>query len=184
MPSPTDAAWLQALFEGVDAARAEAEREWGADRLAVLVPDDLRTRLRTAQARWRTAYEASWDAPVLTADLKAEVQKRADVMRRAWPALVAAAVEAGHRPLVPDVWEVVLADGTVAAFVRTADEARHVVASGRALAVFTMDEVANLIDAMGSALKDAKVYFPGATVIQSRQVARPDWVRHGDPIPF
>jgi hypothetical protein len=37
MPSPTDSATLQAIFEGVEHARSEAEAAWGAERLPLLV---------------------------------------------------------------------------------------------------------------------------------------------------
>jgi hypothetical protein len=180
MPSPADCATLQAIFEGVDQARAEAEREWGAERLPALVDDELRAKFRRQQTRWSTAYQDAWAAPILTRSHLDAVTSAAGGMKRAWAALTAAACEAGHRPLHPDVWETTLADGTVVAVVRTNDEAAHVVASGRQVAVYTLAEVANVIDALPAALRMAKVVWPGARVMPPKMPLPPG----GDAIPF
>lgn len=185
MPSSADCATLQAIFEGVDAARAAAEAEWGSERLPLLVDEELRIKLRKQQARWSVAYQAAWQSNMLTRDQLEAVQSAAGGMLRAWTALGAAASEAGHRPLNPEVWEARLSDGTVLAVVRTNDEAAHVVASGRAVAVYTLAEVANVIDALPAALQMAKVVFPGAKVTgHSMAPADRSWVEHGDEIPF
>lgn len=186
MPSPADAATLQALLDGVQAARRDAEAEWGADRLVRLVGDDLRGKLYRQQAKWSAAYQAAWEAPLLSRDLLDAVTSAAGGMTRAWPALAAAAVEAGHRPLHPDVWEVRLADGSVAALVRDNDAARHVLAEGRGISVYTVAEIANVIDALPDALKLAKIHYPGAEFQPPRDREPTDrsWVRHGDEIPF
>lgn len=186
MPSANDAATLQAIFEGVDAARQTAEAEWGAERLPLLVDDEMRAKLRRQQARWSVAYQEAWAADMLTRSQLDAVESTAGGMVRAWAALAAAAAEAGHRPLHPDVMEARLADGTIAAIVRTNDEAAHVIASGRNVAVYTMAEVANLIDALPAALQMAKVVFPGAKVLPPHPDGlRPTgWQRDGDEIPF
>lgn len=186
MPSATDCATLQAIFEGVDAARSEAEAEWGAERLPLLVDDELRAKLRRQQARWSTAYQDAWSATILTRSHLDAVTSAAGGMKRAWSALAAAASEAGHRPLRPDVWEARLQDGTVTAIVRTNDDAAHVMASGRHVVVYTLAEVANLIDALPSALAMAKVVFPGAKIMPPHPdgLAPRGWQRDGDPIPF
>jgi len=181
MPSASDAATLQAIFEGVEHARSEAEAEWGAERLPLLVDDEMRAKLRRQQARWSTAYQEAWSSPMLTRDQLEAVTSAAGGMTRAWSALSAAASEVGHRPLHPNVWEATLQDGTVAAIVRTNDDAAHVIASGRHVVVYTLAEVANLIDALPSALAVAKVVFPGAKVLPPTDRS---WVKHGDEIPF
>lgn len=180
MPSPADCATLQAIFDGVDAARAEAEREWGAERLPLLVDDELRAKLRRQQHRWSQAYQDAWAAPILTRSHLDAVTSAAGGMKRAWAALIAAATEAGHRPLRPEVWEATLSDGTVVAIVRTNDEAAHVTASGREVAVYTLAEVANVIDALPAALQMAKVVWPGARVMPPKMPLP----RGGDQIPF
>lgn len=186
MPSSNDCATLKALFDGVDHARREAELEWGAERLPMLVDDEMRAKLYRQKVRWSKALQTAWEAPLLTRDGLNAVTSAAGGMRRAWTALAEAAVEAGHRPLRPEVWEVRLADGSVVAIVRNNDDAAHVIASGRQVAVYTLAEVANVIDALPAALQMAKVVWPGATVLPPVPdgLADKGWVTNGDPIPF
>jgi hypothetical protein len=182
MPSAEDCATLQAYFEGVDQARADAEAEWGVDRLPMLVDDELRAKFNRQKVRWSTVLQDAWASEVLSRDKLDAVRSAAGGMSRAYAALADAASIAGHRPLSAEVWETRLADGRVAAVVRTDDEARHVIASGRHLAVYTLAEVANIIDALPEALQIAKTEFPGAKVLP-REHDR-SWVRTGDEIPF
>jgi hypothetical protein len=49
--------------------------------------------------------------------------------------------------------------------------------------VFTTDEVAILIEAVGDGVLDVKQKFPGATVTGIRRKPPVDWER-GDEIPF
>lgn len=184
MPSSQDAATLQALYEGVQAARDAACHEWGEDRLIALIGDAWREKLRRQQAKWSATLQAAWDADTLTAAMLDDVRSAAGAMQRAWPALAAVASEAGHRPLAVDVWEVTLSDGIVAAFVRTADEAEKVTADGRYTVVYTAEEVGSLISTLPDALQLAKTAFPGARIQPPRHV-KPDWYASGgDEIPF
>lgn len=186
-PSPADAAMLQAYFEGVAEARVELERKWGAGRAELLAPDDLRARWAGQCARWAEAYAAAWDAPILTQGLLADVQRLAGAMRRGYAALDASAEEAGHRPIAPWVWEVMLADGTVAALVQTNAEVGKVIADGRYLAVYTLAEVGNVLAALPESLRLAKQVFPGAKFrappVTDTLGAGP-WRVEGDEIPF
>lgn len=181
MPSPEDCATLQAWFEGVDGARSAAELEWGAERLPLLVSEDLRAKFHRQKLRWSNAYREAWESERLTRDQLQAVESAAGGMKRAYAALAAAASEAGHRPINPDVWETRLEDGTIAAVVRTNDEAAKVLADGRHLVVYTLAEVASVIDALPQALQLAKIHFPGAKVQTPSDMS---WVKHGDPIPF
>lgn len=181
MPSPDDCARLQAIFAGVEAARAEGELTWGRERLPLLLDEELRAKMNRQTRRWSEAYQAAWAADVLTRSMLEDVETRAAAMRRMYPALGAAASEAGHRPLSPAVWETLLSDGTVAAIVQTNDDAAHVIASGRHVNVYTLAEIANVIDALPKALQVAKITFPGAKVLHQRDRS---WVKDGDPIPF
>ena len=100
-------------------------------------------------------------------------------MRRAWSALDRAAHNAGE--LAPEVWECVLpSTGEVVSLVRTEAEAHHV---ARECRVFTVTEVAILIEALGNGVLAVKHSFPGATVTGIRHKAPVDWAR-GDEIPF
>lgn len=183
-PSPNDAAMLQSVFEGVDAARNEAQSIWGAERLLLLVSDDLRAKAHRQTAKWAKAYQEAWEAKVLTRDVMDAVQTHAQGMRNMWPKLAAAASEAGHRPLSPDVWEFLLADGSVAAFVRTDDEAAKVVADGRYVTVFVLSEMGRIIDMIPAALQTAKIVWPGARFGGDSDKPDKSWVAKGDQIPF
>ena len=181
MLKPDDCQTLQAWFDGVQDARDQANAEWGVDRLPLLVSDETRAKFYRQSHKWGTAYRAAWEADMLTRAILDDVTATAGGMRRAYAAMTAEAVEAGHRPLSPEVWETTLEDGTVAAIVRTDAEAGHVIASGRALVVYSLAEIATVIDALPKALQDAKRAFPGAHVQSPRDTS---WVKLGDPIPF
>lgn len=181
MPSPDDSATITAHMQGVDQTAREMEAKWGVGRLPLLVSDDLRAKFIRQADKWADALGTAWNSAMLTRDQLDAVIGKSAAMRRAWAALDAAAEEAGHRPITPWVWEAVLADGSVAAIVQTDAEAGKVIAEGRHVTVWTMREVANVIDALG-VIKLAKSEFPGAKV-QASRVDR-SWVRDGDPIPF
>lgn len=186
MPSSADCAVLQAYGEGVAARRAEFETKWGVGRGELLAGDDLRAKFRGQCARWAEAYRVAWEAPFLTGNLLAEVQRLAAAMGRGYAALDAAAEEAGHRPIAPWVWECLLPDGSIAAFVQSEAEAAKVIADGRYLAVYTLTEMANVLAALPDVLRLAKAVFPGATFQPPNPFGkRPDWLkRGGDAIPF
>src|SRR5215471_4485404 len=101
-------------------------------------------------------------------------------MVRAWVALDKAATEAGKAAISPLVWEVGLADGTVAAIVPSDDHVRAVIAEGRAVAVYTLDEIARFLSAYPDIAK-AKLTFPGAevTTISKSISDRMDAIRDG-----
>ena len=147
------------------------ERTWGVGRLRLLVDDDLRVRfdaqcdkLDVAIASGRVAY----------------IQAQAAGMKRAWSTLDRSARSNGSAPLSPEVWECVLpSSGTMVAIVRSSAEARHL--AGERV-VFSLEEVARLIDDLPAAVLETKRVFPGAEV---SRVGPPEinWER-GDDIPF
>lgn len=187
MPSSEDCAVLQAYFEGVHEARRECETKWGVGRAELLASPDLRARWRGQCARWSEAYAKAWDAPFLTRDLLEAVRSLAGAMQRGYAALDAAASEAGHRPIAPWVWEVLLPGGEVAAVVQTNAEAGKVIADGRYLVVYTLAEIGNVIAALPDALRLAKAAFPGARFRAPRIVndlSPGPWRPEGDEIPF
>jgi hypothetical protein len=189
MPSAEDCGALQGYFEGVEKARQASETKWGCGRAEILASDDLRARFRRQQQTWATAYEAAWRADFLTRDLLDAVQQKAAAMQRGYAALDAYAEAEGHRPIQPWVWEVALADGTVAAFVQTVAEAGKVQADGRYVSVYTAAEVGHVIDALPVALRTAKAVWPGAKIQASRPIGNPLGAppfdqAEGDEIPF
>ena len=66
--------------------------------------------------------------------------------------------------------------------VRTNPEAHAVVREGRAVEVWTLDEVARVIAAHRDTIGEAKRVFPGAEVIDAR--VRPVNWEHGDDLPW
>jgi hypothetical protein len=149
----------RAYLDGADETACEMEAKWGADRLRLLVPAALREkfdrqRYLLNQAIWHGELEA--------------VRRESGRMVAAWLALDREATAAGKQPISPQVWEVALSDGTVAAIVPDDNHARGVMAEGRQLAVFTLDEIGRLLSSY-SDLAKAKLVFPGATITAVRR---------------
>jgi hypothetical protein len=151
----------QALTDGLDATVDQLERKWGIGRLRLLVDDDLRARFDEQKRRLSYALaDADEDA----------IAVQTSGMRSGWLALDEAATAAGAQPLAPEVWEAQLSDGTVCAVVRTEAEARHVC---RDVEVYTLAEVAQLIEKLGADIRKVKITFPGAAVAEIRDREEP-----------
>ena|SRR5215207_2097869 len=150
----------RSAIDEADALAAEMEAKWGCGRLRLLVSSELRERFD------RQRYllnQAIWHGK----DVEA-VRHEAGRMVKAWRALDKAATEAGKAPLDPQVWEVALDDGGVAAIVPTNAHAGLVRAEGRKVAVYTLEDVARLLS-HDRAIVTAKLVFPGATVTAVRK---------------
>jgi len=98
----------RAYIDGADETACEMETKWGADRLRLLVSPELREKFDRQrylfnQAIWHGELEA--------------VRREAGRMVNAWIALDHAAESAGASKLSREVWEIALADGSVAAIV-------------------------------------------------------------------
>lgn len=187
MPSSNDAAELQSLFEGADAAREEAELTWGSERLPIIVGHEWRTKLRRQQRRMAEALQAAWAADSVTGPQMQAARDACAGMERAWGKLPEVAAEAGHRPLSAAVLaESVLRDGSVAIIVRDNDAAAQVLAEGRQCAVYTFAELFNLIgELIPDSLALAKVHFPGARFEGPKFEGGSEWdVKQGDEVPF
>lgn len=163
---------IQAMVDGLDHVASAMERKWGVGRLRLLVCDLLRAKFDEQKDRLDAA---------IVRDHEDYVRIHAEGMRRAWEALDRAAAEAGAKPLAPNVWECVLPEtGEVVSLVRTATEAHHI---ARECRVFTIAEIAKLIESLGETVLEAKRIFPGAAVTGVRRTPPIDWSR-GDEIPF
>jgi hypothetical protein len=148
----------RAYLDGADETAVEMEAKWGVDRLRLLVSSELREkfdrqRYLLNQAIWHGELE--------------DVRRESGRMVVAWQALNRAAEAAGKQPLAPAVWEVALADGSVAAIVPDNARAALVNAEGRQVAVYTLDEIARLLSNYSDIAK-AKLVFPGATITEIR----------------
>ncbi len=149
----------RAYLDGADETAAEMEAKWGADRLRLLVDAQLREkfdrqRYLLNQAIWHGELE--------------QVRRESGRMVSAWMALDRSAVAAGKQPLSPQVWEVPLEDGSVAAIVPSIEHAKAVTAEGRQVSVFTLEEIGRLLSGYPDIAK-AKLVFPGATVTAVRR---------------
>jgi hypothetical protein len=156
--------WIagRAHLDAADITAAAMEARWGAGRLRLLVGPELREkfdrqRYRLNQAVWHGELE--------------DVRRESARMVRAWTALDAAAAAAGAPRLDPLVWEVAVGageDAQVAAIVPDDQHAHAVIAAGRSVAVYTLDEIGRLLAAMPGVAKTKKI-FPGATVTAVRR---------------
>jgi hypothetical protein len=149
----------RAYIDGADETASEMEAKWGADRLRLLVSPEWREkfdrqRYLLNQAIWHGELE--------------QVRRESQRMVSAWLKLDALATEAGKQPLAPQVWEIALADGSVAAIVPTDDHAHAVIGEGRQVAVYTLEEIGRLLSNYPDVAK-AKLTFPGATVTAVRR---------------
>jgi hypothetical protein len=154
----------RAYLDGADETASEMEAKWGCDRLRLLVSPELREkfdrqRYLLNQAIWHGELE--------------EVKREAGRMVAAWLALDRAAASNGAKPLSPQVWEIPLEDGTVAAIVPDSASAHAVTGEGRKVSVFTLEEIGRLLSSYPDIAK-AKLVFPGATITAvSRSVEDP-----------
>lgn len=152
----------RAYVDEADATAVELERKWGVGRLRLLVGAELcekfdRQRYLFNQAIWHGDLEG--------------VRRESMRMVKAWLALDKAATEAGKTKLNPTVLETVLSDGTVAVIVP--HPGVDVQTEGRRVSVYTLDEIARLLDGYPGLAK-IKQQFPGATVTAVRE--------RGDPL--
>ncbi len=172
MTTKPDVLAIKSVIDGVDHVAVEMENKWGVGRLRLLVDDDLRERFdRQAQL---------FNEAIIFNDARA-VRRHGEGMRKAWQALDKYASECRFSRIEPVVWEINGPDGIIAV-VRTNPEAHAVVREGRALEVWTLDEVARVIAAHRDTIGEAKRVFPGAEVIDVR--VRPvDWDK-GDDLPW
>jgi len=156
--------FARAAVDRLDDIAHAMECKWGVDRLPKLVETTLAGRF-AAQAEKLNA--------ALHSDRPDAIAAQAAAMERAWKALDAAAIAAGHQPLAPMIWETVIpSTGEIIAIVRTAEEA-SAVARDRNGAVYTLAEVAVAIDAFGDQVRAVKARFPGASVTAVRPSSLP-----------
>lgn len=171
----------RAYVDGADETAAEMEAKWGCDRLRLLVSPELREKFDRQRYLFN---QAIWHGEL------EDVRRESGRMVNAWVALDRAAAAGGKQPLSPTVWEIPLEGGVVAAIVPDDAHAHAVVGEGRAVSVFTLEEIGRLLSNYPDIAK-AKLTFPGATITRvSRSVEDPLKAVHDtdrpldDPIPF
>jgi hypothetical protein len=143
----------RAALDGVDVVAVAMEDKWGNGRLRLLVTTELREKFDRQRYLLNMA---------VTNGALADVLREAPRMVNAWQALDKAAEQAGADRLPPTAWEVTLEDGSVAAIAKDYDSR---LAKGRAVAVYTLDEIAHILSRY-QALNVVKLTWPGATVVR------------------
>jgi hypothetical protein len=140
----------------IDQAFRASEAKWGVDRLPALVSSATLANYRKGWTAYRTAIDDNDHAAVTAIQPK---------MIHALAVMDREATANGHAPLAVDAWETPLADGHVLAIVRTNPEAHALAtsAAGRAMTVYSLAEIARIIDHyhMATAIKRE---FTGATI--------------------
>lgn len=167
----------RAYTDGADHLAHEMERKWGCGRLRLLVDNELRARFDSQRLKLNQAIRHGELEDVMREGLR---------MQNAWRALDAAAASGGAVERSAEVWEITLPDGRVAALVRDCGAAGAILASGRAVNVYTLDEIANLIHGFPEIVK-IKETFPGAEVTRVGPICDPleSWDEDsGDEISF
>lgn len=159
----------RAYLDGADETAAEMEAKWGVDRLRLLVSPELREKFD------RQRYllnQAIWHG-----DLE-QVRREANRMTTAWLVLDKAATAAGKQTLHSQVWETPVSDPGMAddptsaayviAIVPDNASAQHVIAEGRKVTVYTLEEIGRIL-ANYPELAKVKNTFPGATITAVRR---------------
>ncbi len=157
--APSDYA-IQAIIDGTDQVALEMERKWGVGRLRLLVSDFLRAKYDAQRDKFDVAIRSGNEV---------EIRKHGEAMKRAWQALDEAALRDGYQPKPPEVWEVPLTNGDIAAIVQDAADVSMV---PDRQPVFTLAEIGRLIDALGTMPLETKRTFPGAEVTEIRKGAK------------
>lgn len=156
---------IRAWIETVDERARECNRKWGHNRLPHLVPLDWLDKFRAQKRKWELAcFECCGS---LMPDDRDRVRKQAEAMLRAFDKLEALAVEEGYLPTPPNEIEFELTDGTPVIVVRTRAELSQVNPAGRAVQVWSLEEVATILERF-PAICAAKNSFPGAEVVQMK----------------
>ena len=153
----------RAFVDGADAVAVEMERYWGVDRLRLLVTPEVREKFD----RQRYLFNAA----ISNGDLES-VRRESTRMIAGWMACNKIALAAGHTRMPPEVWEVALGDGTVAWITKTAVGAKQVLAEGRQITVYSLEEVGHILSAH-SLVNKVKATWPGAQVVAAKQVVDP-----------
>jgi hypothetical protein len=155
----------RAAIDEADALAAEMEAKWGVGRLRLLVPTELREKFDRQRYLFN---QAIWHGDLET------VRREAGRMVLAWRKLDQFASVAKAEPISANVWETSFSDGTVVAIVRTSAEAHKVIADGRKVAVYTMEEIKTLLESH-SLVNRVKIAFQGCSVEKATQTP-------GDPL--
>lgn len=153
----------RAAIDGADAIAVEMEAYWGVGRLRLLVPAELREKFDRQRYLFNQAIQNGNLEAVVTQSKR---------MVTGWMVCNQVAIKAGAKRLDPQVWEVALESGQVVAIVPDSHRAALVMSEGRAVMIYTLEEVGRMLGSSLFAL-EAKKHWPGATVEKIRVPADP-----------
>lgn len=161
---PTDhekAEVVDQIVRVVDQRGRDMDRRWGIGRLPLLVPIEVAERFRVQRRKFSAAiWEFDPD----------EARKHGEAMLRAFAKLDELAVAGGAHPAPVEQWEMAV-DDKIVIVVRDLADTGRVETGGRQVAVWSLEEVANVIRAHPT-IATAKDVFPGAVVESVRPPAR------------
>lgn len=177
-PSERDADKCRAALATYDAVVRAAEVKWGIDRLPLLVEADLRDRFWAQMDVLNVA---------LTKGSGVEVEEAVAATVRGVQALERRAVELGAQPVTGEVWEETTPNGAVVAVCKDASEIAKIRADGRLDRVYSMSEVAAIVEAWeetkaGELANKVVSLFDGATIESVKP--KPVETDLNDEIPF
>ena len=164
---------IRAAIAGVDEVAVAMESKWGVGQL----PRQVAAASPQLAARFER-QKRKFDDAIVTHGEK-EILQHSEAMKRGWQMLDKFAIEHGREPLNSDVWELRLGDGTLVAICK---HACHVVNIADGREVWSLEELATMIEAQPALIRKAKQRFPGAVVTGVRDTTY-DWSK-GDDIPF
>jgi len=147
----------QRLVADVEAEEARIETAWQG-RVRLLVPPELRERFDSQRRKYTLARDHG------TIDDLREQQAR---MLRALAAVDAKARAMYSSRPRPDQWQVRLADGSLLVIVREAAETRWVTGEGP-MQVWSLEEIARLIEGQPDVVQALKARFRGAVVTAAK----------------
>ena len=153
-----------------DRRATEAERTWGIDRLPELVSPETAAKYGSALAKLNAAINAS--APD-------ECAARAAVCIRGLAAMDAEARAAGHTPMPSGFW-MYEQDGDQIIVAQDVRDWPLIEAMHPGVAIFSMREVFNALEAYGQTVVAVKRHFPGAEVKSVKPIDK----EPQDAIPF
>ena len=142
---------------GADELAQAMHLKWGTHRLRLLVSEPLRAKFDSQAAKWHRALrEGQLD----------DVQREAKRMAAAWLALDREATALGCTA-DPKIWEIHLKDGTLLRLVQSTEEIFRLPRT-KGTVVWSLEEVAQLIDAQPSVVSQIKQHF-GADLVKVPQ---------------
>jgi hypothetical protein len=158
----------------LDRVATEMESYWGCDRLPSLVAPSTALRFGSAKAKLDAA---------ITANDPGAVADRAVVLIKGWRVMDAEAKKAGHEALDPEVWTHTTGDGFRIAVARANADAVKAIRTDpkmEGIPVFSLDEVARIVESMET-VTSAKKVWPEAVV---RRISKKPDEPLNDELPF